>query len=181
MAYQPILGPPLGHLSKLSTGTNEISLSGPGVNYVALAVRIAAGTVGKFAFPVESVSVLAGIQSDLEWSVVINATILGGGPLVYSQLDPLSVVEGAVGDGSQEVIGGITMALGRFVPKGEERGMPREILSSAFDSMIPPDTIGMLVVASMSNMGSVNARFELLEIPLDENGQPVSRGSVTGG
>ena len=183
MAYQPFTGfpgPIAGHLSEISTSDISVGLATAGIFYLVLCVRIRMpAPINEYAIPLEAISVLAGKKS-LEWKVLLGATF-GGDALSFSQLDPLSVLEGAQGNGTQEVLDeGVSLATGRYVPKDEERGLPRETLSTATVVPVPVNVAACLVATPLGNNSSVYARAEFLEIELDSEGDPADRGVPLG-
>ncbi len=182
MAYQPILGPIIGHPSELSTGANAVTLAGAGTSYVVLAVRLITPTPsGFFSIPLSAVSVLTGNKSSVEYRIVFNALVVGD-PLVFTRLDSISVLEGAVGNGTQVITGGIAPGVGRFVPGDEERGLPRDTMVSPLAAPITSDLIAYLSVCPVGSgaPASVFARAEFDEIEVDENGEPLERGIQLG-
>lgn len=179
MAYQPIPGPMDGHLSELSTDDTPVTLASAGTEYVVLAVQLKPGLASSFAVPLQSISVMAGKLRDVQWRAVL-APAIAGTPLVFTDLDPKSVLQGAVGDGTQTISGGTTLATGGFVPAGSERGKSRQTVLNAPLGPVDSGIAAVLVAFGMGNNGSVSARAEYLEIPLKENDTPEGRGFPTG-
>lgn len=167
MAYQPFPKPFTGHISQLSTGMTPVSLADAGDFYVVLAARF------KTPFPVADyqvltigLSVMTTTRKEVEWEFMA-AVQHSGDALVYSGLDPLSVFEGSVGNGTQKVTFGVPIAVGRYVPGEDERGLirvpgPSDTSPTAF----PKGLEAFLTVRGLANAAAVVARAEFQEIEL---------------
>ncbi len=182
MAYQPILGPIIGHVSELSTGSTPVTLASAGTFYVVTALRlITPAPSGFFTIPLTDSSLMTAGKKSVEFMVLFNASVTGDA-LVYSQLDPLSVLEGAVGNGTQVATGGIPGGIGRFVPGNSETPLAQGARLSPLADAFPHGAVAYLVAAPNANNASVYASTSLTEIPVDaaSNGNPLARGVQLG-
>lgn len=174
MAYQPF--PPLvgGHLSEISSGVTEITLPNAGQEYVVLVTQfITPNPTADYAVQTEAVSIMTTSAKQVEWRFVANA-VINGDPLVFTQLDLLSVLEGAMGNGTQEASNGFPFGLGGFVPPNNERGMPKDLSpSEQLPFVVPKFAIGYMVAQGLSNNTKLVARASFRELELDAFGVPL--------
>ena len=180
MAYQPVLGPIIGHVSEFSTGSTPITLASVGVFYVVTALRLVTpAPTGIFTIPLLDSSLMTASKKSVEFRVLFNATV-SGDPLVYTQLDPASVLEGAVGNGTQVATGGIKGGTGRFVVGESESALVAVSRLSPLAAPFPAGAVAYLVASPNSNNASVYGSTSQNEIEIDENGDPLERGVQLG-
>ena len=174
MAYQPIRPLLGGHLSEITSGVTAITLPTAGPEYVVLVTRfITPNPTADFAIQTEAVSLMSTSKKQFEWRFLANA-IVNGDPLVFTQLDVLSVLEGAMGNGTQETSNGFPFGLGGFVPPDNERGLPKDLLpSEQLPFIVPKFAIGYLVARGLSNNTTLVARASFRELELDAAGVPL--------
>lgn len=177
MAYQPFPPPTGGSLSEGTTGVTPVTLATAGVDYLVLSVAFnsaaKAPSAPGFIILAESISMMTTSGRDVEFRFIANG-VLAGNPLVYSSLGPFSVLEGAVGDGTQEVSNGLVTGIGRYIPGNEERVIDRlPSASMELPAVIPKSLVGMLVARPLANNATVVARWMFRELEVDETGQPV--------
>lgn len=175
MAYQPFPSAAPGHLSEFSNMATPVTLAAAGTEYVVISVRVALpAPTNDYSIPLEALSVLATANKDIEYRIIIGGTV-SGDPLVYSQLDPVSVLEGAVGNGTQTVSGFITAATGGYVPASNERALGKTVTQSNDVPLIAiPGLAFCLVAMGLANNAAVAARGEFREIKLDAAGNPIA-------
>lgn len=177
MAYQPFPSPTGGVLAEITNGTTPVTLATAGIDYVVLAVRFTPAaqepTAPDYIIMAENISMMTTTNKDVEFRLIANG-ILAGSPLAWSPLSPLSVLEGAPGDGTQSVTNGIALGTGRYIPGSNERiilNLPSS--TTAMPDVVPKSLLGLLVARPLANNASVVARAIFREIEVDDTGHPV--------
>lgn len=171
MAYQPIPRPVTGHISVISTHAQPVSLAVAGVQYVIMALKLLPGLPNPYTIVTERVSIMATNRKTFEWEFLSNPDVVGD-PLVFEQLDPLSVLQGAIGNGTQIATGGFQNAVGGYVPPEDERSAISPVVNTG-DRLVavPESLIGYVVATPLANNAAVVSRVALQEILL-EGGTP---------
>ena len=177
MAYQPFPTPIGGVLSELTNGTTPVTLATAGVDYVVIAVRFSLAQqqpeTNDYVVMSENISRLTATNKEVEFRFLAHAD-LAGNPRGFTALNPFSVLEGAVGDGTQVATGGLALGSGRYVPGSDERSIMNLPSSSIrFPAVVPKSLLGLLVARPLANNASVTARSIFREIEVDANGEPV--------
>ena len=101
----------LGQLRTQSSGTTDCIAAVDGTIYAVVGIRIKAANVGADINLVNGALLETAGNKSLEWLLLLNPTV--GGTFTYTGITDSSV-EGAVGDGTQTVTGGIEVAGGYF-------------------------------------------------------------------
>jgi len=160
MAYQPVLGPIIGHMSEFSTGSTPVTLASVGTFYVVIALRlITPPPTGIFTIPLADSTLMTASKKSVEFRVLFDATV-SGDPFVYEQLDPLSVLEGAVGNGTQVATGGFGGGSRRYVAGESEASLVAGSTLSPLAAPFPSGSVAYLVASPNSNNASVYGQSE---------------------